>query len=279
MFKKGKRNVAGNYRPVSHTSVTCKILEGLARQKLIDHLTDNNLITECQHGFVSGRSCSTNLLVALDAWTETLENGGCIDTVYLDFVKAFDTVPHERLLHKLRGLGVHGKILAWIKSFLMGRMQRVILDGEESEWKDVLSGIPQGSVLGPLLFVCFVNDLPNIVTLKVLLFADDTKIFTEVPANWQTLQRDLDRLQIWSNEWLLHFNATKCKIMRLGNLSDLASYFMTSDGKMLTLEAIEVEKDLGVIVDANLDFVQHVAIQTKKANKLLGHAKEVLYIS
>ena len=185
---------------------------------------------------------------------QTLENGGCIDTVYLDFAKAFDTVPHERLLHKLRGLGVHGKILAWIKSFLMGRMQRVVLDGEESEWRDVLSGIPQGSVLGSLLFVCFVNDLPNVVTSKVLLFADDTKIFTEVPANWQTLQRDLDRLQIWSNEWQLRFNATKCKIMHLGNQSDLASYFMTSDGQDADIRGHTDGEGPGVNVDSKFRF-------------------------
>ena len=250
--------MAGSYRPVSFTSVTCKILEGLVRQKLIEHLTDNNLVTDYQHGFVSGRSCSTNLLAVLAAWTETLENEGCVDTVYLDFAKAFDTVPHERLLHKLSGLGVHGKILTWIRSFLSGHTQRVIVDGEESEWKDVVSGIPQGSVLGPMLFVCFVNDQPNVVTSSVLLFADDTKIFT---VNQQTLQQDLGKLQIWSNEWQLRFNATKCKVMHLGKQSDPASYSMTSDGK---------KKDLGVNVDADLVFDQHVAIQTKKANKLLG---------
>ena len=270
IFKKGKKNMSGNYRPVSLTSVTCKILEGLVRQKLVEHLTDNNLVTDYQHGFVSGRSCSTNLLAVLDAWTETLENEGCVDTVYLDFANAFDTVPHERLLRKLSGLGVHGKILTWIRSFLSGRTQRVIVDGEESEWKDVVSGIPQGSVLGPMLFVCFVNDLPNVVTSSVLLFADDTKIFTEVPVNQQTLQQDLDKLQIWSNEWQLRFNATKCKVMHLGKQSDPASYSMTSDGKAVTLETIQMEKDLGVNVDADLVFDQHVAIQTKKANKLLG---------
>ena len=235
--------MSGNYRPVSLTSVTCKILEGLVRQKLVEHLIDNNLVTDYQHGFVSGRSCSTNLLAVLDAWTETLENEGGVDTVYLDFAKEFDTLPHERLLCKLSGLGVHGKILTWIRSFQSGRTQRVIVDGEESEWKDVVSGIPQGSVLGPMLFVCFVNDLPNVVTSSVLLFADDTKIFTEVPVNQQTLQQDLDKLQTWSNEWQLRFNATKCKVMHLGKQSDPASYSMTSDGK---------------------------AVQTKKANKLLG---------
>ena len=121
-----------------------------------------------------------------------------------------------------------------------------------------------------MLFVCFVNDLPNVVTSSVLLFADDTKIFTEVPVNQQTLQQDLDKLQIWSNEWQLRFNAAKCKVMHLGKQSDPASYSMTSDGKAVTLETIQMEKDLGVNVDADLVFDQHVAIQTKKANKLLG---------
>ena len=176
----------------------------------------------------------------------------------------FETVPHEWLLYKLSGLGVHGKILAWVRSFLSGHTQRVIVDGEESEWKDVVSDIPQGSALCPMLFVCFVNDLPNVVTSNVLQFANDRKLFTEVPIKLQTLQQDLAKLQIWSNEWQIHSNATKCKVMHLGKQSDPASYFMTSDGKAVTLEGTQMEKGLGVNVDADLVFKQHVAIQTKK---------------
>ena len=270
IFKKGKKNLAGNYRPVSLTSVTCKVLETLVREKLIDHLDENNLITDSQHGFVGGRSCSTNLLAVLDIWTEIIEGDGAVDTIYLDFAKAFDTVPHERLLHKLRGLGIQGAILEWIRSFLSDRTQKVVIDGEESEWRDVASGIPQGSVLGPLLFVCFVNDLPDIVTSSVYLFADDTKLFNKVPDYKTTVQEDLDQLQEWSDKWQLRFNADKCKVMHLGKQTAPTDYTMTSAGKTVTLKQTNIEKDLGVNVDSELSFESHVYIQTKKANKLLG---------
>ena len=270
IFKKGKKNIAGNYRPVSLTSVTCKVMEGLVREKLIDHFNINNLITDSQHGFVGGRSCSTNLLAVLDVWTEVLEEDGFIDTIYLDFAKAFDTVPHERLLHKLDGLGIQGKLLAWIRSFLSDRSQKVIIDGEESGWKEVVSGIPQGSVLGPMLFICFVNDLPDVVKSNVYIFADDTKLFAKVPDNATVLQQDLDNLQKWSDKWQLRFNASKCKVMHVGKQTEISNYSMTANNKTLTLETTQTEKDLGVNVDKDLNFEEHVQIQTKKANKLLG---------
>ncbi len=271
IFKKGKKNVAGNYRPVSLTSVVCKVMEAIVREKLLDHLKQNGLITNSQHGFIGGRSCSTNLLAALDSWTEILDEGGAVDTVYLDFAKAFDTVPHERLLHKLKGLGVSVQMLKWIRDFLSGRTQRVIIEGEQSEWKDVVSGIPQGSVLGPLLFVCFVNDLPNVVTSKVYLFADDTKLLAQVPQDQAILQRDLDLLQNWSDKWQLNFNATKCKVMHMGKQLEPAKYTMTSsEGNTVVLEDTSLEKDLGVNIDNGLIFDQHVLIQTKKATKIMG---------
>ncbi|RUS84500.1 hypothetical protein EGW08_007739 [Elysia chlorotica] len=190
---KGKKTSPGNYRPVSLTSVVCKITESLIRDHLIKHFTENDLLTNCQHGFISGRSCSTNLIAVLDLWTQALEENDSIDTI--DFAKAFDTVPHKRLLLKLKGYGIEGKLLAWIRDFLTGRKQRVVVNGEESAWMEVLSGIPQGSVLGPFLFVVFVNDLPNCVHSTTFLFADDTKLTTRVPGGVQTLQDDLDSLQ------------------------------------------------------------------------------------
>lgn len=245
-------------------------MESLVREKLIKHLNKNSLISDSQHGFVGGRSCASNLLATLDSWTEALEDGGCVDAIYLDFAKAFDTVPHERLLEKLRGMGVQGKVLQWIRSFLSDRVQKVIVEGEESGWRDVVSGIPQGSVLGPMLFICFINDLPEEVVSEVFVFADDTKLFARVPERTKELQQDLDSLQKWSNKWQLRFNTSKCKVMHLGKQEDPHTYYMERDQKPAALETTSVEKDLGVNVDSDLNFEEHVETQTSKATKLLG---------
>ena len=128
IFKKGHRYKPGNYRPVSLTSGICKILEKLVRRNIIDHLEQNELIDPAQHGFVKGRSCVTNLLETFEQWTQILDDGGSIDVIYMDFMKAFDKVPHLRLLIKLQSYGICNKTLAWIKAFLAGRHQRVVVN-------------------------------------------------------------------------------------------------------------------------------------------------------
>ena len=132
-------------------------------------MRDNGLFAEEQHGFVEGRSCTTQLISTLDTWTRTLDVGHRLDAVFMDFMKAFDTVPHQRLLCKLRGYGIEGELLAWIESFLNNRRQCVVINGQKSSWTDVISGIPQGSVLGPILFVVYINDLPDAVTSDIRL--------------------------------------------------------------------------------------------------------------
>ena len=144
------------------------------------HLVENHLLTQHQHGFIKGRSCVTQLLTVLDKWTEALDNCLNLDAIYLDFSKAFDSVPHQRLLMKLEGYGIRGTLLAWIQDFLVDRNQRVVINGMKSLPALVLSGIPQGSVLGPLLFILFVNDMPDVVKSHIQMFADDTKVYREV---------------------------------------------------------------------------------------------------
>ena len=144
--------------------------------------------------------------------------GGSVDVIYLDFAKAFDKVPHQRLLRKLEGYGVSGRLLAWIRGWLLNRWQRVGVKGFWSRWRRVLSGIPQGSVLGPVLFLVFIDDLEEGLRSEVLKFADDTKIFGRVESEGagEDLQRDLDRLVQWSEVWQMRFNVDKCKVMHLG---------------------------------------------------------------
>ena len=186
--------------PVSLTCQLCKVFEKLVGDELVEHLESNGLLRGTQHGFRKGRSCLTNLLFFLDRVTEKLDNGGSVDVVYLDFAKAFDKVPHQRLLRKLERYGVSGRMLAWIRGWLLNRWQRVGVRGRWSGWRRVLSGIPQGSVLGPVLFLVFIDDLEEGLMSRVLKFADDTKIFRRMDSeeDRELLQRDLDRLVQWS---------------------------------------------------------------------------------
>ena len=183
-------------------------MESIIRDRLVDHMMEHKLFCDPQHGFVPGRSCMTQLLTTLEIWSEILDSGAPIDTIYLDFRKAFDTVPHQRLLAKLEAYGITGNTLGWIRNFLLERRQRVVVNGKLSAWALILSGIPQGSVLGPILFVIFINDLPDVVTSMVQIFADDTKLFHSVhsPQHHVQLQNDLDNLVEWSQKWQLGFN-------------------------------------------------------------------------
>ena len=152
-------------------------MERIIRDALVEHMNNNNLFSEEQHGFIKGKSCVTQLLEFMEDITKAIDQGDEVDIIYLDFSKAFDKVPYRRLLTKLKSYGIRGKVLCWIKDFLNNRKQRVIVNGSFSEWKDITSRIPQGSVFGPILFLIFINVLPNVIKCLIKLFADDAKLY------------------------------------------------------------------------------------------------------
>ena len=190
----------------------------------------------------------------MQEWTDALDNNLQVDTVYLDFRKAFNSVPHKRLIKKLEGYGINGSLLTWLKNFLNQRQQRVVINGNTSKWSEVLSGISQGSILGPVLFILYINDLPGVVGSVCKLFADDCKLYknNKSEADQRELQEDINRLCQWSKDWLLGFNIKKCKVVSFGNIHYECEYEMAdsqNDSHKLATE--DSECDLGILFKKN----------------------------
>ena len=269
IFKKGGKGDPGNYRPVSLTSIPCKVMEACIRDELVDHLARNRLINQSQHGFMKNKSVTTNLLEFLEAVTSEIDQGHALDIVYLDFAKAFDKVPHALLLDQLNAHGVGGHIHKWVSSWLLGRSQRVVLNGEVSNWAPVGSGVPQGSVLGPLCFLVYINDLDNSANLVRILnkFADDTKLghLAESPQDIATLQASLDSLCDWANRWGMEFNVNKCKVMHIGRHNQKAAYTMRG----IRLATTSEERDIGVLVHDSLKPTRQCAEAARRARGVL----------
>jgi len=207
------------------------------------------------------------LLNVVDKWMSVLDEGGNID-IYCDIMKAFDQVPIDRLLTKVNSYGIKGSLLAWIESFLKNRTMSVVINGEKSSEGSVTSGVPQGSVLGPLLFAIFINDLPLGIDSLLFMFADDTKLFREIKNQDDNahLQQDLDELSNWSEKWKLKFHPGKCSVLHLGKTNKKTSYELNGQ----VLQASSSEKDLGVQIDDDLRFDEHIQAKTSKARQIWG---------
>ena len=246
-------------------------MESFLRDHVMKHLMDNNLLSKKQHGFISGRSTVTQLLNYLDKCAQSVATGKVVDAIYLDFEKAFDTVPRHRLLGKLQSYGIHGGVLKWVADYLSGRTQVVSVNGTESDVGSVLSGVPQGTVLGPLLFVIYINDMLDPISSNGLLFADDTKVFRQICSEEDALelQSDIDKLEAWTKIWLLRFNADKCHVLTLGKFENIRHTHRYKIGGK-ELEHVFEEKDLGVLVDADLSFEEHITTKVRKANQIMG---------
>jgi hypothetical protein len=271
IYKKGKKGDVKNYRPVSITSIVGKILESIVRDSLIKHFQENNLFSNKQYGFIKGRSTVSQLLTLMDKWTEALEQGGQVDVIYTDLEKAFDKVPHEQLIRKLKSYKINTNIINWINSFLSDRRQRVRISDSFSKWEKVMSGIPQGSILGPLLFIIYINDLEDSCSENshVALYADDTKLYKYVKHENDAikLQEDLNNISVWINDWLLSLNIEKCKVISIGRNATIDFQYKIDDYELEKLYEI---KDLGVTFDSKLKFTAHINDKVNKAFSVLG---------
>ena len=271
IYKTGSRCDACNYRPISLTVQGCKVMEAIIRDRINEHLQKHDLIRSSQHGFVKNRSCLTNLLEFVESVRDYVDRGTPVDAIYLDLRKAFDKVPHHRLKLKLNAHGVDGKIAGWISDWLDNRQQRVVLNGVCSNWSNVLSGVPQGSVLGPMLFIIYVNDFDSKVVNKLLKFADDAKLFGPVSNTTEVerLRKDLLTLCEWTEDWMMMFNTEKSKVVHFGANNPRVAYSIENK----VLDGSEEERDLGVIVQSNLKVSSQCAKVVKTANKILGLIK------
>ena len=276
--KKGRKNKPDDFRPISLTSIFCKILEHIICSYIMRFLSDNDAITQSQHGFRKGRSCESQLALLNQDLMRTADEGFRTDAIFLDFRKAFDTVPHAKLLQKLEYYGIDNQIIQWIRSFLTGRSQRVVLDGVFSDEVEVTSGVPQGSVIGPILFLVYINDITDNVKSNVRLFADDTLIYRKIQSAGDSLilQSDLDIVSQWCRDWQLSLNIEKCVAMSITR-SPMRSVSQTPYHiSGTTLEFVSEYKYLGVVFSSNLSFKTHVREIVGSADRTLRLCNRVL---
>ena len=273
IFKKGDKHLPENYRPISLTSVPCKLLEHIICRHLLKHLESNKILTNLNHGFRSGYSCESQLLTTINDFLQEYDKGHQVDVAILDFSKAFDTVPHNKLLHKLKQYGINGNIHTWLTNFLTTRKMRAIVEGETSDETTVDSGVPQGTVLGPLLFLCHINDLPDSVTSSVRLFADDCLLYRTIKkaSDHITLQNDLHNLEEWANRWGMKFNAKKCYILSI-NKRSTRFYELNKH----ILQEVDNNPYLGLQISNDLKWGTHINNVCKKANSTLGFLRRNL---
>ena len=270
LHKKGSKSSGENYRPISLTSIVCKIGEKIVFDRMFNFWCETDLINNNQFGFLRGRSTATQLLSTFNDWAKSRSSSIPTDVIFLDLAKAFDSVPHERLLLKLKSNGINGCLLTWLRHFLVGWKQRVVVRGSCSDWSYVISGTPQGTFLGPLLFLLYINDITERISSTVKLYADETKINREIndsTRDYHLLQDDLNNLSDWARKWQLRFNADKCESMRITHSRDKSetNYFLEKP-----LKDVDNFKDLGVTITRDLSRGNHISISVIKANKILG---------
>ena len=272
IYKKGDKSDPNNYRPVSLLNTTGKLMEKVVFKYLFNFFRDNFIISLWQSGFMPKCSTTCQLLEIYHTFCNAVADGKEIRVVFLDISRAFDKVWHAGLVHKLRLAGISGDILEWLKDYLRDRQQRVCINGQFSSWADILAGVPQGSVLGPLLFLVFINDLTKVVRhTQIRLFADDTCLFITVDnrdATTAQVNVDLDAIEKWSEEWIVTFSAPKTKSMIISNKMDKNNHPRVSMHNSV-LEDVSHHKHLGLVLSNNLCWTNHIDEVYVKAMKRL----------
>jgi hypothetical protein len=276
IHKKGSRSSPKNYRPISLTSIVGKLFEHILTSHLATFLEKHSLFNEDQFGFRKKRSCELQLHRVCQDIAFCLDNGEEADLVFLDFSKAFDKVPHKLLLQKLKSYGMQEDVTQLISSFLSNRTQKVVIDGVESDTVPVTSGVPQGSVIGPLLFIIYINDLPDKIKSKCRLFADDSLLYRKIKSerDKQELQLDLEEVINWCNAWQMELNVEKCEHMHISSkrAPDQNTYTL-SDHHLSTVSSY---KYLGLHLQNDLNWNKHINEIVSKANKVLYTTKLAL---
>ena len=274
---KGKKTIVNNYRPVSLLPVFGKIFEKCLYDTIYSYFETNNLFSSCQSGFRKGDSCVSQLLSITHDIFKGFDANPPIDTrgIFLDMSKAFDRVWHEGLIFKLKSYGISGSLLILIQNFLSGRSQRVVLNGQVSDWVEILAGVPQGSILGPLFFLIFINDLPVGLESKAKIFADDTSLFSLIldqVRSYNELTRDLDKISEWAYQWKMSFNPDPSKqaveVCFTRKLDQPNPPVLNFNGSAIAVQ--ECQKHLGLVLDKKLAFDHHLNEKILKANKGIG---------
>ena len=278
VYKKGNKHDPANYRPISLTCISCKLMEHVIASQIMSHGNSNNILYDLQHGFRSKRSCESQLLELTTELFNNTQNGKQTDALVLDFSKAFDKVGHKRLLRLLRYYGIAGKTNLWIESFLSSRTQQVVVEGEHSYVGNVVSGVPQGSVLGPCLFLFYINSLPEGLLSRARLFADDTLIYMTISsrADGSKLQSDLDALERWEKKWMMEFHPGKCEVLSVSRKRKPTVINYTLHG--VALKRVQHAKYLGVTISSDLRWNTHVNNVKAKASRTLGFLRRNLQV-